>query len=74
MNDTICARGDLSDDKSNAIKNAFKKAVKDGDKDTENTGAWLLYQIYSHTGYVDGNDENYDAQREMYKWTLAHSK
>ncbi len=74
MNDTICVRGDLSDDKCNAIKNAFKQAVKDGDKDTENTGAWLLYQIYSHTGYVDGNDENYDAQRDMYKWTLEHSK
>lgn len=76
MNDTICARGDLSDAKSNAIKNAFKQAVKDGgitDAD-EGTGAWLLYQIYSHTGYVDGNDENYDAQREMYRWTQEHSK
>ncbi len=73
MNDTVCARGDLSDAKSEAIRNALKKAVKDGGKDEEGTGAWLLYQIYSHTGYINGDDANYDAAREMYRWTMEHS-
>ena len=73
MNDTVCARGDLSDAKSEAIRNALKKAVKDGDIKTEGTGAWLLYQIYSHTGYINGDDANYDSARDMYRWTMEHS-
>jgi ABC-type phosphate/phosphonate transport system substrate-binding protein len=72
MNDTISVYSGLADAKKEAIKKAFKAAVADGDKNTDGTGAYLLYQIYSHTGYVDAKDSDYDAAREMYNWTLSH--
>lgn len=84
MNDTVCASSMISDAKKKAIKNALKAAVKDGDmKDDGKTndvdgngqpsGSYLLYQIYSHTAYTDGKDSDYDAAREMYRWTLEHN-
>ena len=74
MNDTVSVRADLSQAKIDAIKKAFKAAAKDGSSTQENTPAYYLYQIYSHTGYVDAKDSDYEAAREMYKWTLANSK
>ncbi|MCI1244595.1 MAG: PhnD/SsuA/transferrin family substrate-binding protein [Bacilli bacterium] len=73
MNDTVSIRADLSEEKQEAIKTAFKTVVKQGDKSTEGTGAYLLYQIYSHTGYVDAADSDYDKARQMYEWTRDHS-
>lgn len=73
MNDTISVNAKLPDAKKEAIKKAFKAAVKDGDKNTEGTGAYLLYQIYSHTGYVDAKTSDYDSAVEMYKWTKEHA-
>jgi hypothetical protein len=73
MNDTVSVRSDLSTEKKEAIKTAFKAVVKQGNKSTEGTGAYLLYQIYSHTGYIDAADSDYDTAREMYEWTRDHS-
>ena len=73
MNDTISVYSGLSAEKQAAIKTAFKAAVKDGSKDDVTTAAGLIYQIYSHTGYVDAKDADYDSARDMYRWTLAHS-
>ena len=69
MNDTVSIRSSLSDAKREAIKTAFKAAVQDGTKDKEGTGAYLLYQIYSHTGYVDAKDSDYDSAKNMYVWS-----
>lgn len=69
MNDTVSVRASLSEKKRDAIKKAFKAAVKDGNMNTKNTAAWLVYQIYSHTGYVDAKDSDYDSAKEMYKWS-----
>lgn len=69
MNDTVSIRSSLSDAKREAIKTAFKAAVQDGTKDQEGTGAYLLYQIYSHTGYVDAKDSDYDSAKKMYVWS-----
>jgi phosphonate transport system substrate-binding protein len=81
MNDTVSAYSGLSDAKKAAIKKALKAAVKDcgsdgvtGKNAEKGTGSWLLYQIYSHTGYVDAKDSDYDSAREMYRWTAAHTK
>lgn len=71
MNDTVSVRSSLSDAKRDAISKAFKAAVKDGTKDTEGSAAWLVYQIYSHTGYVDAKDSDYKSAKEMYKWSEA---
>lgn len=68
MNDTISVRAALSDAKREAIWTAFSKATTDGDIKTEDTGAWLLYQIYSHTGYAKTTDAAYKAAKDMYVW------
>ena len=68
MNDTISVRAALSDAKRNAIWTAFSGATTDGDIKTEDTGAWLLYQIYSHTGYAKTTDAAYKAAKDMYVW------
>ena len=69
MNDTVSIRTSLSDGKREAIKKAFKAPVKVGiSKDTA-TAADLVYQIYSHTGYVDASDSQYASAKEMYKWS-----
>lgn len=84
MNDTVCSYSGLSDAKKEAIKKALKAAVQDGDikddgdkndvnGDGQPSGRYLIYQIYSHTGYVDGIDADYDAARSMYRWNLEHS-
>ncbi len=68
FNDTLSVYSRIADTKRAAIKEAFTKAVKDGDIKTEDTGAYYLYQIYSHTGYADADDKNYDSARAMYDW------
>ena len=87
MNDTVCVNAKISDAKKAAIKKVLKAAVdpkQGGDKnddgvkndldgDGQPSPAYLVYQIYSHTGYVDGKDSDYDAAREMYEWTLKNS-
>lgn len=73
MNDTISCRHDLESNVRDYIYEAFTKAAADGNKSTEGTPAYYLYQIYSHTGYAKTTDDNYAAAREMYKWTKEHS-
>lgn len=70
MNDTVCTYKGAKQDVKDGIKKALKGAVADGDKNTEGTGAYLLYQIYSHTAYIDGKDSDYESARSMYRWTL----
>lgn len=67
FNDTISVRSGLEQEKKDAVSLAFKTAVKQGDVKTEGTGANLIYNIYSHTGYVDGVDANYENERTIYK-------
>ena len=71
MNDTISVRSTLSDGKRDAIWTAFTGAAASGDINTEDTGAWLLYQIYSHTGYVKTSDAAYKVAKDMYAWQQA---
>lgn len=67
FNDTISVRSGLEKEKKDAVKLAFKTAVKQGDVKTEGTGANIIYNIYSHTGYSDGVDANYDNERTIYR-------
>lgn len=73
MNDTISCTRDLSEEARGVIFNAFSEAAQDGDIKKEGDPAFYLYQIYSHTGYKKTDDSNYNAAREMYKWTKEHS-
>lgn len=67
FNDTISVRSGLEKEKKDAVKLAFKTAVKQGDVKTDGTGANIIYNIYSHTGYSDGVDANYENERTIYK-------
>lgn len=67
FNDTISVRSGLEKEKKDAVKLAFKTAVKQGDVKTDGTGANIIYNIYSHTGYSDGVDTNYDNERTIYR-------
>lgn len=67
FNDTISVRSGLEQEKKDAVSLAFKTAVKQGDVKAEGTGANLIYNIYSHTGYVDGVDANYENERTIYR-------
>ena len=73
-NDTISARATLSQAKKDAIKEAFKGAAVDGTKDEKGSGAYLLYNIYSHTGYKDAKASDFASEVEMYKWKVANGK
>lgn len=71
-NDTISYRKNLSTEKVEAVREAFKALAKQGSKDEEGTGAYYLYNIYSHTGYQDGDPAAYQSEVEMYQWKVAH--
>ena len=67
FNDTVSVRSGLEKEKKDAVSLAFKTAVKQGDVKTEGTGAYIIYNIYSHTGYADGVDANYENERTIYR-------
>lgn len=73
MNDTISCNSGLEQEARDAVLKAFTTAAKTGSISTEGDPAYYLYQIYSHTGYKATTDDNYDAARDMYKWTKSHS-
>jgi phosphonate transport system substrate-binding protein len=72
-NDTISVRSSLSDEKKNAIKNAFLKAVKDGSLEDKESGASILYNVYSHTGYLEAKDSDFDGERKFYTYCVEHN-
>ena len=72
-NDTISCRSALSADKQAAVKAAFKGAITDGSSTTEGTGAYLLYNLYSHTGYTDAKNSDFDGEREFYQYCVDNN-
>jgi len=73
VNDTVCCYKSISQGKKDAIKAAFKAAAADGDKTDATTPAGMLFQIYSHTGYTDAKDSDFDPVKTMYKWQADHN-
>ena len=78
-NDTISFRSNLSDKKKEAVKNAFLQAVKDGvdlDANSEEykaSGAYILYNVYSHTGYTLASDSEFNGEREFYQYCVDNN-
>jgi ABC-type phosphate/phosphonate transport system substrate-binding protein len=67
-NDTISARANLPEATKEAVMNAFEKtAPRMATITTEGTGAYYLYQIYSHTGYSEAKDSDFDGERAFYQ-------
>jgi phosphonate transport system substrate-binding protein len=76
-NDTISVRSNLTDAKKEAVVKAFKTAIKDTNKiddgATESLSpAEILYKVYSHTGYTDAKDSDFDGEREFYNYCVAN--
>ena len=72
-NDTISVRSGLSDEKKEAVKNAFMTAVKQGSTTEEGTGAYYLYNLYSHTGYTEAKDSDFDGERSFYQFCVDNN-
>lgn len=72
-NDTISVRSGLSQDAKDAVKNAFMTVVKQGSTTEEGTGAYYLYNLYSHTGYVEAKDSDFDGEREFYQYCVDNN-
>ncbi len=72
-NDTISARSNLDQATKDAVKHAFKELVKDGDINTEGTGAYYLYNLYSHTGYSDAKDSDFEGERSFYQFCVDNN-
>ncbi len=72
-NDTISARASLSTEAKEAVKTAFKTVVKQGSSTEQGTGAYYLYSLYSHTGYSDAQDSDFDGEREFYSYCVDHN-
>ncbi len=71
MNDGVAVRSGLDSETKTALANAFKKIVTDGDKDTEGTGANIIYGLYQHTGYVDATNADYAGEVEFERWNQS---
>ncbi len=69
-NDTISCRANLDPKIKEAVKHAFKELVKDGSIDKEGTGAFYLYNLYSHTGYTDAKDSDFENERKFYQFCV----
>lgn len=69
-NDTISARSNLDTKAKEAVKHAFKELIQQGDINTAGTGAYLLYNLYSHTGYTDAQDSDFQKEREFYQFCV----
>ncbi len=72
-NDTISARTGLSSEAKEAVKTAFKNVVKQGSTTEEGTGAYYLYSLYSHTGYTDAKDSEFDGERAFYTYCVENN-
>ncbi len=74
-NDTISARSNLEDAKKEAVKKAFKEAIKMTDKieGQDMSPSEILYKVYSHTGYTEAKDSDFDGEREFYQYCVDNN-
>ncbi len=61
-NDTISTRSNIAPAIREAVAAAFKQAINDPE------GKEILNDVYSHTGYLDAKDSDYDGERDVWQW------
>lgn len=73
-NDTISARSSLESSKKEAVMKAFKTAVTMTEKieGTDMSPKDVLYKVYSHTGYTEAKDSDFEGEREFYQYCVDH--
>lgn len=71
-NDTISCRSNLEDAKKQAVVKAFKQAITMTDKieGGDMSPSEILYKVYSHTGYSDAKDSDFNGEREFYQFCV----
>ncbi len=73
-NDTISARSNLEEAKKEAVKKAFETAITMTDKieGSDMSPKDILYKVYSHTGYTEAKDSDFDGERAFYQYCVDH--
>lgn len=73
-NDTISSRSNLSKAKKEAVMEAFKTAVTMEEKieGQDLSPKEILYKVYSHTGYTEAKDADFEGEREFYQYCVDH--
>lgn len=85
LNDGIAVRSDMDSETSTALANAFKTLVKTGDvtddgaendvdKDGKASPAYIIFNLYSHSGYEDAKNSDYDEEIAFQKWSIENLK
>lgn len=85
LNDGIAVRSNMDQETQTLLANAFKTLVKTGDiKDDGKTNdpdgdgqpspAYLINGLYTHTGYVDTNNSEYQEEIAFQEWSAANLK
>lgn len=85
LNDGVAVRSSLDAEVKKGIADAFKKLVKEGDmkddgKDNDVDGdgkaspAYIINSLYTHTGYVDTKNSDYEEEIEFQKWSAQNLK
>lgn len=69
---TAVATGDIHDNGTGNTADATGNYDVDGDG--QPSPAYLIYSLYSHTGYEDAKNSDYDGEIEFYKWSQANLK
>lgn len=76
LNDGVAVRSGLDADTKTKLATAFKNIVKDGANAdgtrTKGSGSDVIFGLYSHTGYVDAKNADYDDELAFQKWAVAN--
>ncbi len=85
LNDGIAVRSDMDSETSTALANAFKTLVKTGDvtddgaendvdKDGKASPAYIIFNLYSHSGYEDAKNSDYNEEIAFQRWSIENLK
>lgn len=86
LNDGVAVRSNLDKNLQDQIANAFIQAAKTGDIKDDGKGAndvdhdgkpsprYVIYSIYSHTGYEKATNDDYKDEIAFQKWMKANVK
>ena len=85
LNDGIAVRSDMDSETSTALATAFKTLVKTGDvtddgaendvdKDGKASPAYIIFNLYSHSGYEDAKNSDYDEEIAFQRWSIENLK
>ncbi len=83
LNDGIAVRSDMDQETQTALADTFKKLVQTGNPDDDGSSndvdgdgkaspAYIIKSLYSHTGYEDAKNSDYDEEIAFQEWSIAN--